>query len=594
MSFLALSTAQALLLAALTVAAVLVLYFLKLRHRRVVVGSSLLWERVLDDRESRSIWEKLRRWVSLLITLTIALLVALALGRPYLEAFGGPVRPVIIVLDTSVSMETRTATGRTRWERATDQARQIVEASNSPAGFMVADTAGRVETPLTEDRGQIIDAIDRMQPFAGRARFPRIPLAETDVYFITDGVDSLEVPASVTMLSVFERADNVGITAFEIRVDPTSPSGYAAYLEVVNYSAGTKDARILLTGVGGQRLAQDIRLGPGETWSIELDLADFEGGGMRVGVQSAGDALALDDVAFSYLPIRQSKPVTLVTASRDGYLETLLRLSARVELTVVRPADFQEDARTDIYVFEDFVPQTAPSKPSLVFGSRDVSWLPRPSGIETDPVITSWEADHRVMRSVPVYDLKIDEAAIFDLGNDTPERTVVAASDRTPLILIDDGPSRSKTVLVGFDLASSDFPFHVGFPIFVENVVAWFSGERLAERYGLGEIELPAETTTVTRLDGTEVPTENRFGSAVIETMEPDLFTVTADGRRVRVAANLTDRRFSNINQSAVPAPSGNGLGLPSSGNELWFYMLLMALLLVGAEWWTYHHRITL
>ena len=156
----------------------------------------------------------------------------------------------------------------------------------------------------------------------------------------------------------------------------------------------------MLTGVGGQRLAQDIRLGSGETWGIELDLADFEGGGMRLGVQSAGDALALDDVAFSYLPVRQSNPVTLVTASLDGYLETLLRLSARVELTVVRPADFQEDVRTDIYVFEDFVPQTAPSKPSLVFGIRDVAWLPRPSGIETDPVITSWEADHPVMRSV--------------------------------------------------------------------------------------------------------------------------------------------------------------------------------------------------
>ena len=76
--------------------------------------------------------------------------------------------------------------------------------------------------------------------------------------------------------------------------------------------------------------------------------------------------------------------------------------------------------------------------------------------------------------------------------------------------------------------------------------------------------------------------------------MEPNLFTVTAGGRRVRVAANLTDRRSSNINQSAVPAPSGNGLELPSSGYELWFYMLLMALFLVGAEWWTYHRRITL
>ena len=50
MSFIALSTAQVLLLSALTAGAVLVLFFLKLRHRRVVVGSSLLWQRILDHR----------------------------------------------------------------------------------------------------------------------------------------------------------------------------------------------------------------------------------------------------------------------------------------------------------------------------------------------------------------------------------------------------------------------------------------------------------------------------------------------------------------------------------------------------------------
>ena len=61
MSFVALSMTQALLLAALTAGAVLVLFFLKLRHRRVVVGSSLLWQRILDHRDSVSLWEKLRR-----------------------------------------------------------------------------------------------------------------------------------------------------------------------------------------------------------------------------------------------------------------------------------------------------------------------------------------------------------------------------------------------------------------------------------------------------------------------------------------------------------------------------------------------------
>ena len=33
--------------------------------------------------------------------------------------------------------------------------------------------------------------------------------------------------------------------------------------------------------------------------------------------------------------------------------------------------------------------------------------------------------------------------------------------------------------------------------------------------------------------------------------------------------------------------------GIPFLRRELWFYMLCAALLLIGAEWFTYHRRIT-
>ena len=588
------STAEALLLAALTAGAVSVLFFLRLRHRRVVVGSSLLWQRILDHRDSVSIWEKLRRWISLAIALTIALLIALALGRPYFVGVSDPpIGPVIVVLDSSPSMETRTASGRTRWESALDETRQIL-ISHAASGFMVADTAGRVLTPLTQDQNEIARAIGRMRPFGGTGRFPTIPQESTSVYFITDGVTPMEIPESATSISVFETADNVGITAFDVQVDPTSPSGYMAYLEVVNYSDEPKDARVLLSGVGGQRLTQDLTLNPGAPWSISLNLADFQGGGMRVSVQAPGDALALDDVAFGYLPTPTNNQVTLVTDAVGGYLETLLELSPRVELSVVRPADFENDPRTDAYVFDGFVPEEAPTRPSLVFGSGGVDWLPNEIGILEEPVITSWVEDHPVMQSVPVYDLKIDQSRVVDLDPESEGRTVVAASEETALIWVQTGPTRPRTVCVAFDLADSDFAFHLGFPIFVENTLAWFSGEGLAERHSLGEIELPADTSSVTRLDGTAVPTENRFGRQIIEATEAGLYTAISEGRRIRVAANLTDSRFSNVNQTSMTSDSGFGLGMVLAGNELWSLMLLTALLLVGIEWWTYNRRMTL
>ena len=53
MSFLALTPLQALLLAAVTAGTIIALYFLKLRHRRVFVSSSMLWRRVLDEHVNR-------------------------------------------------------------------------------------------------------------------------------------------------------------------------------------------------------------------------------------------------------------------------------------------------------------------------------------------------------------------------------------------------------------------------------------------------------------------------------------------------------------------------------------------------------------
>jgi hypothetical protein len=591
MSFLNLSTAQAILLALLTLGAVLALFFLKLRHRRVVVGSALLWQRVLHDQKSNSLIERLRRWFSLLLAITIALLIAMSAGRPYFSTSGDGPQPVVIVLDASESMSAFTSSGRTRWEVAVDEARRILEASSAPGGVMTADTAGRVQTPITSDHSDIMDAIDRMQPFAGSGRFPELPSQDALVYFISDGVaPPSNVPADAVTVSVFEPADNVGITSFEIRVDPTSPSGYTAYLEVTNFSDTTKEVAIVVAGVGGQRVVRGADINPGGAWTETLDLQGFEGGGIQARIQAEVDRFATDDEAFAYLPARGELNVTLVTSEIDGYLETLLRLTPEVRLAITTPAAFEETVSTDVYVFEGSAPARAPGRPSLLFGPPGAPWLPRILGVDTDPQLSSWNEEHPVMRFVPVYDLGIREATVV-----APDgRNVVAASGQTPLILVDDDADGANAVIVTFGLDDSDFAFHLGFPIFVENVLAWFSGETLAETSGLGEIELPAGTSNVTRLDGTPLDTSIRSGRTVVELTEPDLLTALADGRRIRVAANMTNPEGSEINGTSFAESQRRPVTLPPTGNELWFYMLIGATLLIAVEWWTYHKRITL
>src|SRR5687767_6072171 len=79
MTFGAMAAWQAWLLIAATVALAAWVFFRKLRPPRVLVPSMLLWRRVLDESREQTLWERIRRAVSLALTIAIALAVAFAL-----------------------------------------------------------------------------------------------------------------------------------------------------------------------------------------------------------------------------------------------------------------------------------------------------------------------------------------------------------------------------------------------------------------------------------------------------------------------------------------------------------------------------------
>src|SRR5438874_9642431 len=188
MTFLALTAAQAGLLAATTVAIIIGLYLLKLRHRRVLVSSSILWRRVLDERQAHSLWEKLRRVISMLIAATIALLIALSLGRPQMDWLTGKNERIVIILDTSPTMNTQTSDGKTRWQHAVDNAKSLLDSGGPTTEFRIIDTASVTASAFTTDRNEVRKLIDTMSPKAADPQFPKVDGRDSQVYFVSDGV----------------------------------------------------------------------------------------------------------------------------------------------------------------------------------------------------------------------------------------------------------------------------------------------------------------------------------------------------------------------------------------------------------------------
>ncbi len=584
MTFLALSGLQTAALAALTAGSIIALYFLKLRHRRVFVSSSLLWRRVLEDKQSHSLMEKLRRILSIIIAVTIALLIAISLARPEVEALTGKNERIVIVMDTSPTMATLRADGRTRWERAISEAMSLLNSGGPSTEFRISDTSGRIASSFTTDRNEMRQLLEKMKPVAADPQFPKVDGSDSLVYFISDGVSLPQTPKSVKRLSVFEKARNAGITAFELRARPSIPLGYEAYLEVQNFGEPAA-VDITISGAGGQRIIKTVNLGTEQTFQEIFDLTTFEGGPIRAAIQSKNDALKMDDLAFAYLPIKRRTRTMLVTTG-NTYLETLLKLDSFVEFSVVSPANFKE-ADVDAYIFDRFAPSTPPSRPSLIIGVPDAPWLRPSEGVVQKPQITTWSENHPIMQFVSVHDMSIERAARINAA----DLTVIAASAQAPLIVASERP---KWVMLTFDLQSTDFPLHVGFPVFVDNVLAWFNRDQLALRGEPGTVEVPMVNAQIRSIDDRNVPAQTQLNKTVFDALEPGLYTATSADKRAHIAVNLANRNFSDVNRSAFRNDPALASTRRLLQRELWFYMLGLAAVLIAAEWYTYHKRITL
>ena len=598
-----------------TAVMVAVLYWLKPPPRRIVVPSRLLWNRLLKEKRRSTLLDRLRWWISLIIALAIGLSVAAAMGRPEFSWSGGDLPRMTIVVDNSATMAARTPDGFTRWEHAVALARELLEQGSVDGEFLILDTSGQAPSADPADRRSALAILDDLSVSLGASsQFPGPIETAGPLYFISDGVSVDNAPAEAEVVSVYNAADNVGITAFEVGAVPSAPLEYQAFFEITNASLGPKEVSVRLTGVGEGGLRETLTLEAGETRGRTVDLSGFDRGPVRATVTTDGDAFASDDIAFSFLPVGSRTRIALVSPG-SVFLQSALAEEPRLRVTELRPQEFDEDVRADLYIFDRWAPEEPPPGPALLFLPPNVAWLVPTVAVLSSPTVSGWDTGHPLMQFVSLEDLRVDravrlgarpgEVATADVeGNAggaavaSGDVEVVIGTTELPLMIATESPR--KVIRATFALEDSNFPLQPAFPIFLSNVLSWMMDEQSAVPRSPGRIEVTLADAEVTDLEGAEVVTSQVSGRTVFVAAEPGLYTITSGTRRMRVAVGILDRDRTAINAStlsledrAIAPPEALRLAGEAGGNELWVVLLTVATLLVIAEWFTYHRRWT-
>ncbi len=597
---------------------IIVLYMLRLRRREVTISSTLLWQRLMQDREANAPWQKLRRSLLLLLQLLTLAVLVVALMRPFLPVPSVASGSVALLIDASASMNAADMPGGvTRFEAARDQARALASnlAADEVMTVIAVGPTPQVLTPPTGDHAALREAIGRAMPSTAPADWEAALAlatasiagrAEASIVILSDGglpADLPPLPAAVRYVRVGQAAENIAVSALAVRPLDGTPQLFAA---VTNY--GAQDADVILSIEADSALQTAQRLSVPAGGTADLTLTDLPGEAriFRAALSAPADSqtpdyLALDDSAYAVFTPPAGGSVLLVTEG-NLFLEQLLAALPALESFRAAPGDLPE--RTfDLVVFDGWLPDTLPDTNLLIINpptSTDLFLVGETFGATR----FVRQADDPILAFVDFQSIAIREA-----------RLVQPSGWAQPLVEAEGGPlllagtvGGRRVAIVPFDLRASDLPLRIDFPILFANLLDWYAPAQAFDAAGglaPGDplVIRPRPLTTQYRITLPDGAVERFPASAetltFTNTGQIGVYTVELlEGLDVQMTGSFAVNLFAAGESRIAPRESiqigeapitPDGREDDQGQRELWPWLAAAALALLVVEWWVYH-----
>jgi hypothetical protein len=593
----------------------IIIHTLKPKPRQVDVTNLFLWNEVLKERGHNLSFERLKRNLPLLLQILIVVLAALALAKPTWTYQTAKKGNMILVIDTSASMKTRSGSG-IRFDLARQKALQLIEKRDPGQKILIVEAGNKsvVKTGFIDNSSQAQDLVMKLQPSDAAANLePAIYLAlsfvdpakEDLLYLITDGAGKdfsalVKNQPKIRPIIISGGEHNVGITKFEFRQQVDHSDNYEFMLEIKNFNLSPVECS---TRLSVDRVALFDSVIPFDAQEKKMLIIPYSGliNGIARATLEIDDDFTVDNQ--TYLSLNAAKEIWILLVSKGNhFLEKLLAAYPNFRVNSVKeiiPSSWPEQtARHDIVIVDrmDF-PETDRGN-FLLIDSYSPAIPIFKTGQVRLPEILAWNRKSPLMANVNLSGLIVEEGTILQADR---QLQPVIESARTGLMYAFE-ENGLRVVLIGFDFTRSDLPLKVAFPVMMSNIFNWLNPHKLefsilqTQAGKAFDIYFNPQTDTLYTRAPYEKWEKRRVKMNPFRyqnTGRVGIYTIAENGKERYFTVNLADESESDINsislehrpdQSEPPLVSAE----ISAQQPLWMFFIIIGCALLMIEWYSW------
>ena len=479
---------------ALLVPVVVFAYFIRRKIRRRTVSCMFLWDETLNSALAPVRGFRARNLLALILALLITLALITALVGPT-SRNAERLAPIALIIDNSRSMNARDHDGKTRFQRAIELARRIVDNKADECEILILTTAPnpeiasgfandfdalrrRLEEIEQNDRpGDVRETIKKARFFqSARGENAKIILLSDGAFQeVDETTKEFENDDSVLFYRIGDPVDNLALLNLTARRSPNGDPSFETLIDVANYSDSSVELNVELELNGELLDIVPLELEPNQRVQKIVANSSELGGALRAKIarQTSDfvDALELDDELETSLANFPHITIKLV-GEPDLFLETVLNAqpNATVERVDAVPQTLQSD---ELLVLCGSTPTQIPQG-NVAIIAPDASCNLFELGDEIPETTLEGERlDEGLARYLKFNDLILHGVHKLELAQGLSTIVYARAPEAPALLEIRDdaNPEKGRVFLLNFSTSQSDLGLKTLFPILFANLV---------------------------------------------------------------------------------------------------------------------------